>query len=131
MKSNTKNIAIGLFIIAAIYAVYSIYQKKKQLALQYAARVRAMYNGSVPQNAPNYAAYVGSLLTAYGKAASLWDYGGPFYNTTVPNPKDDAGGDLDNYMNQYLDLNYQGDTTGLGKPKMNCANCISIGSSMA
>jgi len=99
MKLN-KNIAIGVIAIGALYAIYTVYQKKQ--ALDQIEILKARNNNNIPNSGDDWKRWIYLIISIYGTAKTLWEPGGIFYNTNVPPP--DASGKLENILNEAKNL---------------------------
>lgn len=88
--TTKKIIALGL-LAAAGWMFYSNYQKKQKQA-EIEAYNKRYSNQLPPSQTPEWYHYISLIIELYGQAASLWEPGGPFYKTSVPDPRKDPSG---------------------------------------
>lgn len=84
MNRNTKIlIVLGL----AAGAWYFIDRQKKQQELELELeKLQARYKNQPPANSNDWYNWISLILKLAGQTAALWEPGGPFYKSNVPNP---------------------------------------------
>lgn len=88
---NKKYLA---FLILAVggYFFYSQQQKAKEREAQLKALLLKYQNQAPPSRSRDWYYWISLLIGLYGEASSLWEPGGPFYRSGIPDPSTDANG---------------------------------------
>lgn len=90
MRTNKM---IGLLIVAgAGFWLFTSYQNKLKREQELLLLQKKYSNSGPPSQTPDWYQWISLIISLYGTAASLWQPGGPFYKTSVPNPATDPAG---------------------------------------
>lgn len=93
MKLMTNKKILGIIALAAgAFLLYNNYQKKKDAEEKLRIIQQQYQNRPPPQASNDWYKWISIILSLYKDISSLWDVGGPFYKSNVPNPKTDPSG---------------------------------------
>jgi len=91
MNRNTKVLIAGGLILTGGFLIFMNYQRSKQRE-EYARLLRKLKQRSgyaePPRNSPEWQQWIQYAIGAYGFSQTLWEPGGIFYGSSLPNITD-------------------------------------------
>lgn len=85
-----------IIIVALAAGGYLFYTKQQEAAAKKRAELeeleRRYSNQNPPSGSNDWYRWISVIISIFGTVSSLWEIGGPFYNSGIPDPRKDPVG---------------------------------------